>query len=698
MSSEQSSINAETIEQTKQQIRGLVGEISQLSKSNLSPEEFYSAFLHRVIQALAAVGGAIWLVGEGRRPKLAYQINLSDTLLDSTSEEAVRHMQMLSQVLASNEAQLIPPLSGTSAEGGAGNPTRYLLVLAPLQGEGEGQVEGLVEIFQRPDAQPATQRGYMRFLLQMCELATEWTKSQKLKRFSDRHSLWAQADHYARLVHDGLDLRETCYTVVNEGRRMIGCDRVAVAIRHGRKCKVEAVSGQDTLENRSNIVAALNDLATKVVATGEPLWYEGATEDLPPQVEASLENYVEETYGKSVIVLPLRRPRSAEEQHEAVQGGNEAVLDSNEDADVIGALIIEQIETELPREVVSPRIDLVYEHTARAIANATEHHNVFLMPFWKAIGQFSWVIKARTLPKTLAIVGGVLLALILLFGYIPYWGPIVPWPFKLRANARLQPVMQRDVFVETPGVVVDIKVSDQEMVVKDQVLAELRNTDLSVQLADVQGQRQSAREQLSSVSRLLINEGRRLSREETSRLSGQAAELRQRLSSLAKQEKLILRKMESLQIKAPIAGQVMFSWDAEKSLRHRPVTEGQVLMTIADPSGEWELHVAMPERRMGHINDAFRELEDGQRLEVDYILQSDPKNRRYGTVHKVSPITQVDPVDGATVKIWIDIEQDDLKDRRPGTTGKAAVLVGTATPGYVWFHEAWEWLQRNVLF
>ena len=34
---------------------------------------------------------------------------------------------------------------------------------------------------------------------------------------------------------------------------------------------------------------------------------------------------------------------------------------------IIGALIIEQIESEIPREILAPRLDLVYEHSARAI-------------------------------------------------------------------------------------------------------------------------------------------------------------------------------------------------------------------------------------------------------------------------------------------------------------------------------------------
>ena len=94
----------DSLEKTKQQIRGLVGEIAQLSKSDLSPEEYYAAFLQRVIQALAAVGGAVWVVGEGGQPQLSYQINISPGLLDSESEDADKHVRpVLDRFKASDE-------------------------------------------------------------------------------------------------------------------------------------------------------------------------------------------------------------------------------------------------------------------------------------------------------------------------------------------------------------------------------------------------------------------------------------------------------------------------------------------------------------------------------------------------------------------------------------------------------------------
>jgi len=682
MSSEQSSVNAETIEQTKQQIRSLVSEISQLSKSGVGPEEYYAAFLQRIVSALAAVGGAVWLVAEGRRLQLTYQINLSEALLDPSSEEAGRHHRLLNHIVQSRQSSLVPPFSGAGDENAGGNPTRFLLVLSPLNSD--GQVEGLIEVFQRPDSPPATQRGYLRFLDQMADLAAEWLKTQKLRQFSDKTSLWAQADQFSRLVHESLHLRDTSYAVANEGRRLIGCDRVSVAIKKGRKCYIEAISGQDTLENRSNIVAALSELATRVVATGEPLWYAGSTEDLPPQIEKAIERYVDESYAKSIAVLPLRRPLS--EQAQETSAGQ---IERDETlGEVIGALIVEQIESELPRNVVAPRMDLVYEHSARALANSMDHSHLFLMPLWRTLGKAAWVVRARTLPKTLTVAGLLLAALL----FLTFW----PKDFYLKAKGALQPSVKRDVFVSQPGLVREVHVEDQQMVQAGDVLVKLENTDLEVQLRDVLGQLQTTQEQLASASDSLTRRDLQLSDDEKVRLAGQVKELKVRIESLERQHELLVSKNERLTIKAPISGQVMLSWDVEESLLNRTVEPGQVLMAIADPSGDWELELFMKETRIGKVDLARNDLKKD--LAVKYVLATDPAHEHEGVVSDVEEITQMHDEEGHTVRVKVAINQADITEPRPGTTVRGKVLCGRRAIGYTWFHEAIEWVQANILF
>ena len=90
-------------------------------------------------------------------------------------------------------------------------------------------------MFQRPGARVATQRGYLNFLDQMCELAGDYLKAQRLRHFSDKQTLWEQLEAFTRTAHQTLDLRQTAYSIANDGRRLIGCDRVSVAIQRGRE-------------------------------------------------------------------------------------------------------------------------------------------------------------------------------------------------------------------------------------------------------------------------------------------------------------------------------------------------------------------------------------------------------------------------------------------------------------------------------
>lgn len=695
MSSDQT-VNADTIEQTKQQIRGLVSEIAQLSKSDLGPEEYYPAFLQRIVSALAAIGGAVWVIRDGRRLDLAYQIKMSESLLAPDSEDATRHFGLLTRIAATGEPGLIPPQSGTADEQGAANPTRFLLVLAPMRSD--NQVEGIVEIFQRPDAQPVTQRGYLKFLVQMCELAAEWLKTRKLRQISTRHSLWEQADHFARLVHEQLDVRETSFVIVNEGRRMIGCDRVSIGLMRGRICKIEAVSGQDTIENRSNIINYLGKLATRVVATGESLWYDGSDDELPPQVEEALDRYVDESHTKRLAILPLRRPKRTEEARENATG--EADSESNEANEIIGVMVVEQIESDLPEEMLRSRTDLVYEHSARALTNAVDHERIFLMPLWKTVGKSRWLFNARNLPKTVVALAALVAFTLALF--------LVRKDFEPSAKGILQPVVKRDVFVPVDGDVIDVKVKDRDFVKEGDLLVKLRNTDLEVKYQDVVGQIQVKRSRLVSVRRALFEQRaksdlRTRDEVERIRLSGEAEELEQELLTLDEQYRLLAKKRDMLEIRSPITGEVMMSWDVQKSLMYRPVTTGQLLLTVADPKGDWELELHMRESRGGHVRRARADKElqtryPGAGERVSYVLATDPGTNRNGKVREVKESTEVRETEGNIVKVKVDIERSELGDPHPGATVTGQVYCGRRALGYVWFHEAWEWLQTHVFF
>ncbi len=546
----------------------------------------------------------------------------------------------------------------------------------------------MIEIFQRPDTAPDTQRGYLKFLQQMCELAAEWLRSQKLRTLGDRQTLWQQADSFARATHESLDLKETAYIVANEGRRLIGCDRVSVAIKKGRKCKVQAISGQDTIENRSNIVAALNKLATRVVAAGEPLWHDGSTEDLPPQIEEALEDYVDQSYGRNIAVLPLREPERSLGKDLGGGAAGEIDRDYSHRGAVIGALIIEQIETDIPSDIFKARCDLVYEHGTRAIANSIAHTNLFLMPLWRTLGHATWMIRARTLPKTLAVLG---LIAAVIAGLV-----FIPKDFDLETEGTLMAEERRQVFAPIDGEVIEVNAKHKQVVKQGDVLIRLRNHEMEIQLNEIDGQ---IRTTLAEQARVQSQLGRRRQLEASERrgLEAEQSELEIKLDVLKEKWELQQKRASDLVIKSPIDG-VVVSWDVEKTLRSRPIMTGQVLMEVADLSQPMYLELELPEKREGHLDDyiAANNLSGPDaELEVEYILGTNV-DRPLKAVLKVDSIsTRADANEehGAVIKMRADPDQQSLRALKPlpGAKVVADVKCGRRSSGFVFVHEIYEW-------
>ncbi len=685
MSTDQSSLDPQLIEQTKQQIRSLVSEIAALSKQELSPQEFYEEFLNRVVAALAAVGGAVWTLNDDHRLALQYQINIQQTGLREDEEAQKQHSRLLYKAMASPEGMLVPPRSGTGDEDETvANPTDFLLLLGALRTDLE--VVGVLEIFQRSEAGPTTQRGYMRFLTQMCELAAEFLKSHQLRHFSDRQALWTQLEGFAGAVHNSLDPQETAFTVANEGRRLIECDRVSVAIRRGRKCIVEAVSGQDVFDNRSNTVRLLGRLASSVVATGEPMWYSGDTADMAPQVEDAVQEYVDESHTKNVAVLPLIPPDpTAEEEPD----------ERDEPPAPIGALIVEQIENSRMPPAMKQRVEVVARHSTVALANSLEHHGLFLMPVWRTIGKSKWLVRARTLPKTVVVSSLIVAAVLALV--------LVPKDFNLTSPGTLEPVSRRAVFARTEGTVEEVKVRHGTDVDEGALLLMLTSSELQMQLNTITGQRAANSKEILGIRRQL--DDRRLTREQKDQLYGDLAVLEQEQLTLDQQFQLYRQKLADLEIRSPINGRVV-TWDLYRKLNRRPVQRGQKLLEVADPTKDWEVELHMSEDRMGHITQAQNEWREehgaDSRLPVQFILATDPATTYHGEVEEVHLSAEVRGEEGNTVLIRVDIDDETMQEIRPhlhqGAEVTGKVYCGRRALGYVWFHDLLAFIESRILF
>ena len=685
-SSERSaSVDAEQVERAKREIQGLVHEISELSRSQISPAEFYDAMLNKVVAALAAPGGAVWTVSDAGGMQLAYQINLGQTGLRDNPIGQAQHGRLLRQVLEGSEGALVAPHSGAgettdSDEQAAANPTDFLLVLAPVHNDQGPQ--GVVEIFQRSGARLTTQRGYLRFLLQVCEFAGDFLKGRRLRHLSEKQTLWEQLETFTRTAHEKLDVRQTAYTIVNEGRRLIGCDRVSVAIRRGGSCPIEAVSGQDTFDKRSNVTVLLSKLSAAVAKTGEDVWYSGDTSEMAPQVEAALDAYVDESHTKAIAILPLLEPRDKEAKFTSEE--------EPEPARVIGTLIVEQMVDSRTPDGFLQRVEVVRTHSATALTNALEYEGLFLMPLWRFLGRSTRFFRGRALPKTLAILGSIAALVAFLCFY--------PADFKLEGDGKLRPTVRQNVWAEVDGEVQEVLVEHDQPVTKNQLLVVQQSRDLEKEIESVNGKLQQELAEWDATYGGSFG-GNELSDTERRQQEARLATLKRSIDSLRKQMDLLAQKREMLQVRSPIDGRVV-TWNLEERLLGRPVNRGENLLEIADPTSDWELEVYMPEYRMGHIAKAQAAV--AEKLPVTFFLATNPRQQLHGQVEEIHRSAEVRGEDGNTVLVRVSFDQKELRetndDPKIGAGATAKVHCGRRAIGYVWFHDLVDFVRAKILF
>ena len=198
--------NADLIEQARRQVNRLAEEIARISDSEMPPTEYYSEFLQKLMQAIAAPAGAVWLKTPQGNLQLQYQINMRQVGLDRNDAARAAHGELLRQSALKGQPAALPPHSGLGTpEGGGvapGNPTDFYILIAPIQVD--KQTIGLVEIWQDPSRGGQAMQGFLQFILRMASLASHYTRNHQLRNYVSQQQVWTSLESFARSVHASL--------------------------------------------------------------------------------------------------------------------------------------------------------------------------------------------------------------------------------------------------------------------------------------------------------------------------------------------------------------------------------------------------------------------------------------------------------------------------------------------------------------
>ena len=155
-------------------------------------------------------------------------------------------------------------------------------------------------------------------------------------------------------------------------------------------------------------------------------------------------------------------------------------------------------------------------------------------------------------------------------------------------------------------------------------------------------------------------------------------------------------------MRSPISGTVL-TWNVRELLAARPVTRGQVLLTVADLTGPWVLEIRVPDDRIGHVlaaEEAQKRLTTVRRWSVVHRGHRTGRGRDAGHIKRIALATETDKTAGATVLVTAAFDRAAIpaNELRPGATVVAKIHCGRRSLGYVWLHQLWETIQSRVLF
>src|ERR1700722_15757593 len=234
--------NVTGVQQARDRVLQMARQIEELSQSPAPPDTFFPDFLRLLVTSMGARAGAIWLVEAGRLA-LAHELRYAEIGIRDNVNSARLNERLLSDAITTGQAAAFSPDDPAMA---GKMPVDFLIIVAALQ-IGEDCV-GAVEIFQRADAPREARPGFLQFVEQMTGHASRYLERRQTETSTSTDvstGFLADFEQFILQLQRGENVPEIASTAANDGRQLLGCDRLSIAIHKGKKTSIVAISGQD---------------------------------------------------------------------------------------------------------------------------------------------------------------------------------------------------------------------------------------------------------------------------------------------------------------------------------------------------------------------------------------------------------------------------------------------------------------------
>lgn len=675
------------LNRARERVLALARQIEDLSHPDTDENTYFPEFLKRLLSAVGAPAGVVWLKNAAGSVNPRSEQGLALTGYRDNPQADQINAGLLTDVFQTGQSSMY----GGGERSDKPTPTNHLYVLSPiLKGR---ECIGVVEVFQRADTDPRARPGYLQFIEQMCGYASRYVKlREEGTQEAPPADFWREFNRFSVDLQRSLHIKEVAATAANDGRQLIRADRISVAVFHGKQLRMQAVSGQETVNRKANAIRLLEKLASKVVPTHEPLMYVGKVDNLPPQIEQPLADYIQESGARCVIVIPLFASEALITRDPDKKTGKKPEVKRK----VIGAYIVEQITESRPKPGMLDRLNLVSEHVATSLSNSLTHQNLFLLPVWRALGSAVDSLRGRTLYKFLAAVVALIAITVALL--------IAKWDYRVEGKGRLMPVVKHEVFAGEEGQVMEVTVQGGEVVKQGDLLVLLRNEKLSGELkqveAEIEEYKQSRKTLQLQRNRINQDSSEQDIQVQLAKIGGEIASAKIKEEEARLRKDLLDKQIKNLRIVAPSDG-VVATFHVKQLLENRPVQRGEILLEVMDTTKEWRLELDVPDYRLGHIRKAQDKFQK-EDLDVEFVLATATESKHQGLLESISTRAVPSEQEGSVVEMYVALDEKTKEEigalLHIGADVRAKINCGKQMLGYVLFGDVVEFIQNRLWF
>lgn len=438
-----------------------VDEFTKLSSRDVPRAEVCNRLMQRLAEATGADAAVLWSCAEEKFRPISKHLVEPTFQLKMTEAD---HAKMLSQVVNSRRSILLRPEQAQTGGGQTNQKPAPMILLAPLQNPSYEVIELIVPCGN--DSAP--DKELMSTLEQAVEIASVAPGEAPIQSARLKDVDVVSLSQYVHGIHASLEKRTTTSNIANETRLLLDCDRVVVVAKERGRFKISSISGQPSVNRRSNTVRLLEKLAGLILKTEKDFWYP-TTDELPRQLKSVIDEYTLISATRSLVIKPIfEKPEKHVEDPET----NESTANR-----VIGGLIFEHCNEQWEQKKVSGVLSFVHGHASNALRNATRHNGLFLYPLWNLLGKSRILAAPRILPKALMVLAALILATLLLI----FWRT----PFYVSADGVFVPQKRAWVYAGQQGDIEEVLVEHGAKVEKEQPLAKLANRQLELSLIHI---------------------------------------------------------------------------------------------------------------------------------------------------------------------------------------------------------------------